>query len=121
MRQLLAVAAALALALPAASIAADTKPPIVVVSPARNASVARTIHVFGTSDVFEATMALEVSWHGHKIQHRVVTATSGSGTRGTWSVVLRHLPQGNVTLRLFEPSAKDGSPLHIVLVPLHVR
>ena len=48
---------------------------------------------------------------------REVMATSGSGTEGTWEAVLGFTPPDvdtPATVRAFERSAKDGSPVNVV-------
>jgi hypothetical protein len=115
--------AGLALIAGGASPAASAGPalaPIVVRAPAHGARVSSPVRVSGTADVFEATFQLEVRAGGRLVSKRTIHATSGTGTRGTWAVKLR-LPSGNVTLVLYEASAKDGSHIHVVRVPLHVR
>jgi Immunoglobulin-like domain of bacterial spore germination len=103
-----------------ASAASAAPAPIVVSSPAAGASVSSPARVAGTADVFEATFQLEVRAHGKLVSSRTVHATSGTGTRGRWAVRVR-LPEGDVTLVAYEASAKDGSHIHVVRVPLHVR
>ena len=49
------------------------------------------------------------------------TATSGTGTRGTFDAELAvPAADGEVTVVAFESSAKDGSPLHVFRVPVTV-
>jgi Immunoglobulin-like domain of bacterial spore germination len=121
MGRFLPVAAALiAAAASATALAAPAIAPIVVRTPAAGATVSNPVRLAGTADVFEATFQLEAHAGGRLISKRTIHATSGTGTRGTWSATLR-LPAGNVTLVLYEASAKDGSRIHIVRVPVHVR
>jgi hypothetical protein len=49
------------------------------------------------------------------------TATSGTGTRGTFETELA-VPDldGPATIVAFEASAEDGRPLHVVEVPVTV-
>ncbi len=93
---------------------------IFVRTPARGSTVSSPVHLAGTADVFEATFQIEVHADGKLLTAKTITASSGSGTRGTWSATL-DLPPGDVTLLLYEASAKDGSHLHETEVPLHVR
>jgi spore germination protein GerM len=93
-------------------------PPIFVDSPAAFAVVKGTLRVSGTADVFEATFRARVV-RGTKQGTTTVTATSGSGTRGTFSFALRApgtVPTGSLVV--WDPSAEDGSPLHTVTIPL---
>jgi hypothetical protein len=70
--------------------------------------------------VFEATVSIDVRDAGGKLLKRTfTTATSGNGTRGTFDTTVA-LPghEGVVTVVAYEASAKDGTPLHVVRVPL---
>jgi hypothetical protein len=117
-RALLAALVAAALAEASSAVAAPA--PIVVRLPAAGARVSSSVRISGTADVFEATFQLEARAGGDVVARRTVHATSGTGTRGTWAVTL-HLPGGDVTLVAYEASAKDGSRIHVVRVPVHVR
>lgn len=99
----------------------DILPAILVEDPAPGDTVGRRFTAKGSSNTFEATHQLQVlAPDGTKLVDTFVTATSGTGTRGTWEKVLE-LPAGTsgaITLRVFEASAQDGSPLHQVDIPL---
>jgi len=72
--------------------------------------------------VFEATFQVEVAAEdGHVLVSRVVHATSGTGTRGSFSVMVS-IPAaaGPVTLKVFDLSAKDGSRQDLVVIPLQL-
>ena len=100
----------------------DPLPPIVIESPLPGDSVASPIHVTGTANVFEATVSFEVRDHaGDVVMRGFTTATSGNGTRGTFETELA-VPElaGPATIVAFEASAEDGSPLHVVQVPVTV-
>jgi hypothetical protein len=102
----------------------DQQPAILVDWPAFGTQVGRTFTTRGTSNTFEATHILQVlAPDGSKLVDTFVTATSGSGTRGTWQkdVALPSGTAGAVTLRVFEESAADGSPLHLVDIALDIR
>jgi spore germination protein GerM len=100
------------------------QPTILVDSPGYGAQVTRTFTARGTSNTFEATHVLQVlGADGSKLVDTPVTATSGTGTRGTWQTAVS-LPDGvagAVTLRVFEESAADGSETHVVDVALTVK
>ena len=67
-------------------------------------------------------MSLEVrDQTGATVLRDFTTATSGTGTRGTFDTRLT-LPEasGNLTIVAFESSAEDGRPLHVVRVPVTV-
>ena len=49
-------------------------------------------------------------------------ATSGSGTRGTFNEAISFTADGSrVTLVVYEPSAADGRPIHVVRIPLSLE
>jgi hypothetical protein len=97
-------------------------PPIVIESPLPGDHVTSPIRVRGTANVFEATVSFEVrNKAGAVVLRTFTTATSGTGTRGTFDAELA-VPDvhGPVTIVAFEASAEDGSPLHVVRVPVIV-
>ncbi len=94
--------------------------PIFVRTPARDSTVSGPVHAAGTANVFEATFQVETWSDGKLVATKTITATAGSGTRGTWAATLP-VPHGDVKLVFYEPSAKDGSHLHETEVLLHVR
>ena len=62
-------------------------PPILVESPFALQEVTSPLRIAGSSNVFEATHQINVTDpEGLIIAEKTVTATSGTGTRGTWSV-----------------------------------
>jgi hypothetical protein len=94
--------------------------PIFVAAPLRDSTVTSPVHANGTSDVFEATMQVD-AWSGsRKLDSRTVTATSGTGTRGTWKTTFA-LPPGSAHLDFYEVSQENGSHLHETVVHLNVR
>jgi len=90
-------------------------PPIFVRTP-----VVSPLKLQGTADVFEAQFCIDVTVDNKVVQHHEVHASSGSGTRGTWSLILI-LPKGKCIIVAYEPSARDGSPMHEVRLPLLVQ
>jgi hypothetical protein len=105
-----------------AAIEGET-PQILVESPLPGDSVTSPIRLRGTANVFEATVSLDVRDAGGKLlKQTFTTATSGTGTRGTFDTELS-LPgrQGEVTVVAYEASAEDGRPLHVVQVPLELN
>jgi germination protein M len=87
-------------------------PAILVDSPAWGAIVTSPLTLKGTADVFEAVFRLEVLDPGGAVRTaRTITATSGTGTRGTWSVTvpLDLASPGAATIRVFTVSVKDGT------------
>jgi hypothetical protein len=101
----------------------DPLPPIVIESPLPGDRVTSPIRVRGTANVFEATVSFEVRNDADEVVVRgFTTATSGSGTRGTFETELA-VPDlaGPATIVAFEASAEDGRPLHVVEVPVTVN
>jgi hypothetical protein len=79
--------------------------------------------VRGTANTFEATFDLEMlNSSGVRIAWRVVTATSGSGQRGTFDTTIS-FPHtgGSLTLLAYEVSAATGKRIHVVRIPLQER
>jgi hypothetical protein len=101
----------------------DLLAPIVIESPLPGDSVTSPIRVTGTANVFEATVSFEIRDAADKVVMRgFTTATSGTGTRGTFDTELA-VPglEGPATIVAFEASAEDGRPLHVVEVPITVN
>lgn len=99
-------------------------PPILVESPLPGESVEPGFEVTGTANTFEATFNYELKDASGKVLSKdFVTATSGSGTRGTFEFNVPYeagRPQDG-TLVVFEVSAEDGSRTHESEIPLHLE
>jgi hypothetical protein len=98
-------------------------PAILVESPLPEQNVARPLRVMGTANTFEATFEYElVDSAGKILAKHFVTATSGSGTRGTYDVTVPYpaAHAGPGKLVVYESSAKDGSRIHVVEIPLRL-
>lgn len=98
-------------------------PSVLVESPTPGEQVSSPLRIFGTANTFEATFNVEVvDEKGRVLGKRFVTATSGSGTRGTFDaeVPFRASGAGPGKLRVFELSAEDGSRIHEVEIPLQI-
>ena len=97
-------------------------PQILVESPTPFETISSPVRIRGTANTFEATFIVELNLHaaGQRAFHQFVTATSGSGTRGTFDVTIPFTVRGSgpVTLIAYEESAEDGRPLHRVEIPL---
>jgi germination protein M len=95
-------------------------PAILVESPLPFAAVSPPLRVTGTANTFEATFEYElVDPAGKVLSHDFVTATSGSGTRGTFDFTVPfEAPNGLGKLVVYERSAADGSRIHQVEIPL---
>lgn len=108
-------------ALRRASLEAQT-PQIFVERPTVGERETSPIRIVGTANTFEANFHVHVlDAAGKRIFFTFVTATSGSGRRGTFDVELPvEADPGLITLLLFEPSAEDNSRLHKVRIPLRL-
>ncbi|MDZ4169783.1 MAG: Gmad2 immunoglobulin-like domain-containing protein [Coriobacteriia bacterium] len=99
-------------------------PAILIEYPAPGETVASPLTAWGSSNVFEATHQLNVTDpDGLIIVDTFVTATSGTGTRGTWSETVEFGPikrAGLGAVIVFELSAKDGSQQNIVEIPVQM-
>ena len=98
----------------------DVTPAILVESPLPFQAVSAPLRVTGTANTFEATFEYALlDPDGKALSHDVVTATSGSGTRGTFDFTVPfEAPDGLGDLVVFERSAADGSRIHQVEIPL---
>lgn len=99
----------------------DQAPPTLVETPAVGDVVASPLRLSGTSNVFEATSNYELlDATGAVIAEGFVTASCGTGCRGTFDVEVAFEWSGDPrgTLRVFELSAKDGSRVNVVEIPL---
>jgi hypothetical protein len=99
-------------------------PPILVESPAPGETVEPGFEVTGTANTFEATFNYELKdAKGKVLSKNFVTATSGSGTRGTFRFTVPYeagKPQAG-KLVVFELSAEDGSRTHESEIPLRLE
>jgi spore germination protein GerM len=98
-------------------------PWIFVETPAVGDTISSPLRLTGTANTFEATFnATLLDAGGNVVAEEVVMATSGTGTRGTFDVTIPFTaPAGAATVMVFESSAKDGSPTHVVKIPVVVR
>lgn len=101
---------------------ADQTPraPIFVAAPQRDATVTNPVRASGTADVFEGTLAVAVWSNGTKLRTQTIQASSGTGTRGSWSAAI-DVPAGPAKFVFYEPSAENGQPLHATTVLVTVR
>jgi germination protein M len=99
-------------------------PAIFVERPAVGEEITFPVRVAGTANTFEAAFVLQIrDDDGVALLEQPVTATSGSGTRGTFDITLDPGPvldTEGLTLIAFELSARDGAPINQVEVPLTV-
>jgi germination protein M len=99
-------------------------PPILVEDPLAYEEVTSPLRVTGTANTFEATFAYELTdTDGRIVDENFVTATSGTGTRGTFDFTTGPFTvpfDGFGALIVFENSAKDGSRINLVEIPLRM-
>lgn len=99
----------------------DNTPLILVEDPRPGDEVGTELRVRGTSNTFEASLAWEAQDRaGTVIREGFATATSGTGTWGTFDfdIDLSGTDTGPITLVVFELSARDGSRVNVYEVPL---
>jgi hypothetical protein len=96
----------------------EQTPSVLVESPLPFEQVSSPLRVTGTANTFEATFQYELlDGEGNMVDKNFVTATSGTGTRGTFDFTTGDFTDV-ATLVVFENSAEDGSRIHEVEIPL---
>jgi hypothetical protein len=88
-------------------------PDIWVDRPAWNAAVGNPAHVTGSADVFEATFRIAIlDGSGRVLADQQAKATCGTGCRGTFDTTVAYtISKAQYgTLRVYDPSEKDGTP-----------
>lgn len=101
----------------------DLTPSILVESPLPFETVASPLRAKGTANTFEATFEYDLADpDGTIVAHHFVTATSGSGTRGTFDFTVPFTAgrSGPGRLIVYERSAADGKRIHIVEIPVRL-
>jgi spore germination protein GerM len=96
-------------------------PAIFVDRPAWGGVLGSPARLVGVANVFEATFRVEIlDGQGRSLAATPVTATCGSGCWGTFDVTVRYTVSraGWGTLRVWEPSAKDGSVTNLTEYPV---
>jgi germination protein M len=107
---------------PAARTDYDHLTPLIFLeSPAPGDTIASPVRLWGTANTFEATFIAEIhDAAGTVLTSQVVTATSGSGVRGTFDVTIpfdsKAASTGQVVV--YEISARDGARENEVVVPV---
>jgi Immunoglobulin-like domain of bacterial spore germination/Sporulation and spore germination len=102
----------------------DMTPAILVESPLPFETVSNPIHATGTANTFEANFQYEVvDPSGKVVDTHFVTATSGTGTRGTFEFTTKPYTgeAGQGALVVLEFSAKDGSRTKEVRIPIQLE
>ncbi|MFI7605954.1 Gmad2 immunoglobulin-like domain-containing protein [Micromonospora sp. NPDC049366] len=100
---------------------ADLLPPVVVTSPVIGQRITSPLTVTGTADVFEATVSVRLlDAGGREIATTFTTASCGSGCRGDYRTALgwRVAAEQRGALEVYEVSARDGSRINPVRVPV---
>jgi germination protein M len=99
----------------------DLLPAIFVDRPAYGAAIGNPARVAGSANVFEATFRITIlDGAGKTIADQQAMATCGSGCRGTFDVTVKY-DVGKAqwgTLRVWDGSAKDGSPQDVREYPV---
>ena len=96
----------------------DETPSVLVESPLPFEEVETPLRVTGTANTFEANFQYELlDTGGNVVDENFVTATSGTGTRGTFDFTTDAVDD-LAALVVFETSAEDGSRMREVEIPL---
>jgi hypothetical protein len=94
----------------------DFLPAIFVDRPAWGAAAGNPVELSGIANVFEAQFQVQLlDEQGNVLADRAVTATCGTGCWGTFNTKVGYdLAKAQYgTLRVFEPSARNGSPINV--------
>jgi hypothetical protein len=100
---------------------ASVLPSIFVDRPAWGAALGNPGRVTGDADVFEATFRITLlDGSGKQLVDQQAMATCGTGCRGTFDATIHYdVPKaGYGTLRVWDGSAKDGSPQDVREYPV---
>lgn len=97
-------------------------PPILVERPLPGDRVSNRVVVRGTANVFEARLVVELQTTGGTIvARRLVSATSGTGVRGTFAAALGSPARfRQAVVVVYTRSAKDGRPIGVVRIPVRL-
>ncbi len=99
----------------------DLLPDIFVDRPAYGAAIGNPARITGNANVFEANLMIALlDANGATLIDQQITATCGTGCRGTFDVTLGYtVAKGQWgTLRAYAPSAEDGSPVSVREYPV---
>lgn len=102
----------------------ELTPAILVESPLAFETVSGPLRARGTANTFEANFNYDVTdAKGKIVASHFVTATSGSGMRGTFdfTTALANASAGPGKLIVYEISAANGKRIHLVAIPLQLR
>ncbi|NBM17012.1 GerMN domain-containing protein [Streptomyces sp. GC420] len=101
----------------------DLSPVVLVESPMIGETIHSPVRVWGTANTFEATLRLKLKDSaGKTVANPYVTATSGTGTRGTYDVTVPYKTThpGAGLLIAYYDSPEDGRPAGVDTIPLNV-
>lgn len=96
-------------------------PAIFLEGPTPGETVTSPVRLTGTANTFEAAFMVRVlGQDGSTIVEQPAMATSGSGTRGTFDVSIPYplAAGGSGTIVVYESSAKDGSDINVIEIPV---
>jgi hypothetical protein len=102
----------------------DETPAILVESPLPFQTVKSPLHATGTANTFEATFQYQLADpQARLLRQNFVTATSGNGVRGTFDFTqpFEVESDGLGKLTVYEQSAENGQPIHVVQIPLQLE
>ncbi|MFP5298446.1 MAG: GerMN domain-containing protein [Actinomycetota bacterium] len=99
----------------------DELAPIQVLKPAPGEEFYPGDTIIGTANVFEATVSYRLLGPlGQRLAKGFTTATCGTGCRGDYEETITWIEEaeGIGIVEVFESSAEDGSPIHMVRIPV---
>jgi hypothetical protein len=98
-------------------------PPLLVEQPLPHDAVTQVVAVRGTANVFEARLTAELrSPAGTILARRLLSATSGTGTRGAFATSLPlRAAVSRALVVVYARSPKNGRPIDVVRVPVSVQ
>ncbi|KOU57480.1 spore gernimation protein [Streptomyces sp. MMG1533] len=102
----------------------DLSPLVLVESPMIGDTIRTPVRVWGTANTFEATLRLKITdAAGRTVADPYVTATSGTGTRGTFDVAIPYQAtrSGAGLLTAYWDSPEDGRAVIEDTLPLTVK
>lgn len=101
----------------------EQAPPILIEQPLPGDRVSTLLRIRGTANVFEAQFTIDVTTtNGKLVVRRAVTASAGTGTRGTFSIVIPiRSTHERLVVKAYARSPKDGKPIDLFRVPIAIR
>ena len=102
---------------------ASALPAIMLEDPPLGANVESPVRLRGSADVYEGQFTARVTdAAGKVIADKPITATSGTGARGTFDALVpfKVSKHGKGWITVFEPSAKDGTPTNVVKIRVYL-